>query len=66
MTMTPLILAADTKEQLEGAAELGLATVVLNMPQSPVIEQLTQALLTAVATNACAESAFAAANTRSA
>ncbi len=53
----PLILAADKPEELAGASEFGLQTVVLNMPESPVIERLTQALLTAVATDALAPGA---------
>jgi hypothetical protein len=44
-----LVVAADTTEELAGAAELGLATIVLAMEDSPVIEKLTQALLTGVA-----------------
>jgi DNA integrity scanning protein DisA with diadenylate cyclase activity len=44
-----VVLAADTPDELEGAVEAGLATVPLNMPQAPVIEKLTQALLAAVA-----------------
>jgi diadenylate cyclase len=42
-------VAADTAEELAGAEEAGLATIVLNMADSPVIEKLTQALLTGVA-----------------
>ncbi len=42
-------VAADTPEELAGAEEAGLATIVLNMADSPVIEKLTQALLTGVA-----------------
>jgi DNA integrity scanning protein DisA with diadenylate cyclase activity len=44
-----LVLAADTDEELAGAAEEGLDTIVLKMQDSPVIEKLTQALLTGVA-----------------
>jgi DNA integrity scanning protein DisA with diadenylate cyclase activity len=44
-----VVVAADTAEELEGAAEAGLATIVLNMADSPVVERLTQALLTGVA-----------------
>ena len=43
-----LILAANVPEELEGAAEEGLATVVLNTEDAPVIEKLTQALLESV------------------
>ena len=44
-----VIVAADTAEALEGAKEAGLATVVLHMPESPVYDRLTQAILEAVA-----------------
>jgi DNA integrity scanning protein DisA with diadenylate cyclase activity len=44
-----LLIAADFPGQLEGAADSGLATVVLKMPEAPVYEKLTQALLEAVA-----------------
>ena len=44
-----IVLAVDTGEELAGTEELGLATIVLNMQDSPVIEKLTQALLTGVA-----------------
>jgi DNA integrity scanning protein DisA with diadenylate cyclase activity len=44
-----VVVAADTPEELAGAEEAGLATIVLNMADSPVIEKLTQALLTGVA-----------------
>jgi len=44
-----LVVAADTPEELAGAAEADLATIVLNMADSPVIEKLTQAILTGVA-----------------
>ena len=44
-----LVVAADTDEELAGAAEAGLDTIVLKMQDSPVIEKLTQALLTGVA-----------------
>lgn len=44
-----LILAADSADDLEGAAATGLSIVPLNMPESPMIEKLTQALLAAVA-----------------
>lgn len=45
----PVIVAADTPEQLAGAAAAGLMTVVLDMPESPVYDKLSQALLEAVA-----------------
>jgi DNA integrity scanning protein DisA with diadenylate cyclase activity len=44
-----VVVAADTAEELAGADEAGLATIILNMADSPVIEKLTQALLTGVA-----------------
>ena len=44
-----IIVAANAEEELEGAKEAGLATVVLKMPDSPVYDRLTQALLEAVA-----------------
>ncbi|HEX7377437.1 MAG TPA: DNA integrity scanning protein DisA nucleotide-binding domain protein [Pirellulales bacterium] len=45
----PVIVAADLPEQLAGAAAVGLLTVVLDMPESPVYDKLSQALLEAVA-----------------
>ena len=44
-----IIIAADEAEQIEGAAEAGLATVLLNMSEAPIYEKLTQALLECVA-----------------
>jgi len=44
-----IVIAADKAEDLDGADKAGLATIVLNMADSPVIEKLTQALLTGVA-----------------
>jgi len=44
-----VVVAADTSEQLEGAREAGLASVRIDMPDSPVYERLTQAVLEAVA-----------------
>jgi len=44
-----VIVAANTEQELEGAKEAGLLTVVLKMPDSPVYDRLTQALLEAVA-----------------
>ena len=44
-----LLIAADHAAQVEGAAEAGLSTVLLNMPDSPIYESLTQALLESVA-----------------
>jgi len=44
-----VIVAADSPAALEGAKEAGLETVSLNMPESPVYDRLTQAILEAVA-----------------
>jgi hypothetical protein len=45
-----VILAGDTGETLEGAADEDFDTILLNMPsEAPVYERLTQALLEAVA-----------------
>jgi DNA integrity scanning protein DisA with diadenylate cyclase activity len=44
-----ILVAADSEEQLQGAREAGLQTVVLDMHDSPVLERITQALLEAVA-----------------
>jgi diadenylate cyclase len=44
-----VVVAADESAELAGAEELGLAAITLNMQDSPVIEKLTQALLTGVA-----------------
>ena len=44
-----VVVAADLAEELAGAEEHGLAAITLNMQDSPVIEKLTQALLTGVA-----------------
>lgn len=44
-----IMVAADTPEELEGASEAGLLPVAVNMPDSPVYDRLTQALLEAVA-----------------
>jgi DNA integrity scanning protein DisA with diadenylate cyclase activity len=44
-----IIVAADHAEQLTGASEAGLLPVVVNMPDSPVYDRLTQAVLEAVA-----------------
>lgn len=43
------LVAAASADWLAGAQETGLQTVLLNMPESPVSEQLAQALLEAVA-----------------
>jgi diadenylate cyclase len=44
-----IVVAVDTAEELAGTEGLGLATITLAMQDSPVIEKLTQALLTGVA-----------------
>ena len=44
-----VLVAADTNDQLQGAAEARLSTVVLDMADSPVYERLTQALLEGIA-----------------
>jgi diadenylate cyclase len=44
-----VVVAADTADELAGADEAKLATIILNMADAPVIERLTQALLTGVA-----------------
>lgn len=44
-----IVVAADFPAQIEGASAAGLATVLLKMPEAPVHEKLTQALLEAVA-----------------
>ena len=44
-----VLVVADTPEQLAGAKEAGLSTVILEMPESPVYDKLSQALLEAVA-----------------
>jgi DNA integrity scanning protein DisA with diadenylate cyclase activity len=44
-----VVVAADTAEQLKGAAEANFNTLQLNMPDAAVYDKLTQALLAAVA-----------------
>jgi len=44
-----ILIAADFASQIEGAAEAGLSVVVIKMPEAPVHEKLTQAILEAVA-----------------
>ena len=44
-----LLVAADFPPQVEGAGAVGLPTVLLKMPEAPIHEKLTQALLEAVA-----------------
>ena len=45
-----VLVVADLKEELAGAKEAGLTTLVLDMEDSPVIEKLTQSLLESVGT----------------
>ncbi len=45
----PLFLAADDKEALDGADAEGLKGVVINVPDGPIYEKLTQALVESVA-----------------
>lgn len=44
-----ILVAGDSEECLSGAEEQNIVTVVLNMPDAPVYERLTQALLESVA-----------------
>ena len=44
-----ILVAADTEAALEGAKDAGLETIVLEMPEAPVFEKLTHALLESVA-----------------
>jgi DNA integrity scanning protein DisA with diadenylate cyclase activity len=44
-----ILVAADTSDQLAGAKEAGLEPIRLDMPDSPVNEKITQAVLEAVA-----------------
>jgi DNA integrity scanning protein DisA with diadenylate cyclase activity len=44
-----VLLAADRAEHLDGAEAAGFDTVAMNIPDSPVYERLTQALLESVA-----------------
>ena len=44
-----VVVAANTSEDLAGAKEVGLPTVRLDMPDSPIYERLTQSVLEAVA-----------------
>jgi len=52
-----ILIAASAAEVLEGAKEAGLKTVLLEMHDAPVFEQLTQALLESVADEVLAPSA---------
>jgi DNA integrity scanning protein DisA with diadenylate cyclase activity len=44
-----VVVTGDRAEEVEGAAEAGIDTILLDMEESPVFERLTQALLTGVA-----------------
>ena len=44
-----ILVAADTEQQIEGASEAGLISLVLSMSNHPIYEKLTQALLESVA-----------------
>jgi diadenylate cyclase len=44
-----VLVAADTAEMLTGAKEAGLSAIRLDMPDSPIYEKLTQAVLEALA-----------------
>ncbi len=46
---TKLIAAADTADQLAGAGEAGLLSVRIDMPDAPIYERLSQAVLEALA-----------------
>ncbi len=46
---TKLIVAADTADQLTGASEAGVLSVRIDMPDAPIYERLSQAVLEAVA-----------------
>ena len=52
-----VLVAADVEEALQGAREAGLHPVVLRMPESPVYDRLTQAILEAVADDVLAPGA---------
>ena len=52
-----LLIAGDTEAELAGAKELELDTVRLNMPEAPVYDKLTHALLSAVANDQLAPGA---------
>ena len=54
---TMIVVAANHEEKLVGAAEAGLAAVVLGREEAPVFEKLTQALLESVADDILAPSA---------
>jgi len=53
-----ILVAADFAPQIEGAGDAGLATVILKMPEAPVHEKLTQAILEAVADDLLATGAL--------
>ena len=49
VTNHKLLVSADSEDVLQGAADAGIASVLLNMSQAPVFEKLTQTLLESVA-----------------
>jgi len=49
MAKTNVVVAGDTDAVVDGAVDEGFDTLVLNMPDAPVYERLTQALLEGVA-----------------
>ncbi|MEM9643526.1 MAG: DNA integrity scanning protein DisA nucleotide-binding domain protein [Planctomycetota bacterium] len=48
-TEKPVIIAVDDPDDLQGAAEAGLAAIALNKEKAPVLERLQEALLEAAA-----------------
>lgn len=44
-----VVITADKEEEVAGASEAGLETILLDMPEAPIHERLTQALLAGVA-----------------
>lgn len=48
-TEKPVIIAVDSPEDLQGAAEAGLAAIALNKEKAPVLERLQEALLESAA-----------------
>lgn len=44
-----IVVTADTAEEVAGAAEAGIETILLDMSEAPIFERLTQALLMGVA-----------------
>lgn len=46
---TKILISSDAKETLEGAQEAGFETIFVDMPEAPMFEKLTQAVVEAVA-----------------